>query len=210
MALVKKYNKLLLILGIFYIIYWLFDFYQNAIIPHNFSWILWYSSAGFLLTAIALIIQNEFLIYSLFCALFAVEGIWTFDFIYGLIFHKSLLGFTDYIDFTNFNIQYYYSTFYHPLIPIGLFIAILYTKKIHKYGWIGAIFFVSILMLLTYLFVNPNDQINCIYSSSPCNNIFSFLYKIPDPYRSFVVLLGLTSFIYLPTNLILIQLKKIK
>lgn len=210
MALLKKYNKFLLILGIFYIIYWLFDFYQNAVIPHNFSWILWYSSAGFLLTGVALIIQSKPLIYSLFCALFAIEGAWTIDFVYGLIFHKSLIGLTNYIDFSNFNLQHYYSTFYHPLIPFGLFIAILFTKKTYKHGWIGATLFASSLMFLTYLFVNPSDQVNCIYSSSPCNNIFSFLYKIPDPYRSFIVLLGLTSFIYIPTNLVLTQLKKIK
>lgn len=208
MAFVKKYNKLLLILGILYVIYWLFDFYYNAIIPHNFSWVLWYSSAGFLLTAIALIIQNELLIYSLFCALFAIEGVWTIDFFYGLLSHKSLLGLTSYIDFINFDISHYYSTFYHPLIPIGLFIAILLIQKIHKYGWVGATLFASILILLTYLFVNPNYQVNCIYSSSPCNNIFSFLYKIKDPYRTFIVLFGLTFFIYIPTNYILVQIKK--
>lgn len=208
MALFKKSNKLLLILGIFYLIYWLFDFYQNAIVPHNFSWILWYSSAGFLLTGIALIIQNELLIYSLFCALFTIEGIWTLDFIYGLIFHKSLLGFTSYIDFSNFNIIHYYSTFYHPLIPIGLLVAILFTRKIYKYGWVGATLFTSILIFLTYLFVNPNERINCIFSSSQCDTVFNFLYKINNPYRLFIIIIGLISFVYLPTNYILIRLKK--
>lgn len=208
MAIVKKYHKLLLILGIFYVLYWLFDFYQNALLPHNFSWILWYSSAGFLITGIALIIQNEPLIWSLFCALFAIEGSWTFDFIYGLIFHKSLLGFTGYIDFLNFDIKHYYSTFYHPLIPIGLLITMSCSRKIYKYSWLGATLFASILIFLTYLFVNPDNPVNCLFSSSECNTIFKFLYKIPDPYRTFIALLGLTSFVYIPTNYFLIRFKK--
>lgn len=208
MASSKKYNKFLLILGIFYVIYWLSDFFYNAIISNNFSWILWYSSAGFLLTGIALIIQNDLLIWSLFCALFAIEGFWTLDFLYGLLFQKSLVGFTSYINFSNFNIKHFYFTLYHALIPFGLFIAILYTRKIYKYAWIGAALFALILMFLTFLFVNPNKQVNCIYSVSQCNSVFNFLYKINNPYRSFIMLFGLIFFIYLPTNYFLIKFKK--
>lgn len=208
MALSKKYNKLLLILGTFYVVYWLSDFFYNAIASNNFSWVLWYSSVGFLLTGIALIIQNELLIWSLFCALFAIEGFWTLDFLYGLFFQKSLLGFTSYINFSNFDIKPFYFTLYHVLIPFGLFIAVLSSRKIYKYAWIGAAFFALILMLLTYLFVNPIKQVNCIYSVSQCNSIFNFLYAIKNPYRSFIMLFGLTFFIYLPTNYLLIHFKK--
>lgn len=206
----KKYNKLLLMLGIFYVIYWLFDFFYNAVISNNFSWILWYSSAGFLLTGTALIIQNELLIWSLFCALFAIEGFWTLDFLYGLLFQKSLLGFTSYINFSNFNIKPVYFTLYHILIPFGLFMAILLTRKIYKYAWVGAASFALILMFLTYLFVNPNEKVNCIYSVSHCNSIFNFLYAIKNPYRSFIMLFGLIFFIYLPTNYLLVYFKKTK
>jgi len=194
-------------LGIICIIYWLFDFIFNALLIHNFSWLLWYSSAGLLITGIALVTQNEVLLYSSFCALFIIESLWTVDFLGLFIVHKSLSGLTAYTKALNFTEKDLFLTLYHMLIPLSLFYAIRKTTKIYKYGWIGAVLFSSTLAFLTFFLVNPYDRVNCISNLSNCQSIFSFFYKINNPYRIFAALFMLLIFVYLPTNYMVIKVK---
>jgi len=196
------------ILGVICILYWLFDFIFNALLPHNYSWLLWYSSMGLLVTGIALITQNEVLIFSSFCALFIIETLWTVDFLGLFIFHKSLSGITAYTKTLSFTEKDLFLTLYHMLIPISLLYALWKTTKIYKYGWVGAVLFSSMLMFLTFFLVGPYDRVNCISNLSNCQSIFSFLYKISNPYRIFAALFMLLLFVYLPTNYVIIKLKK--
>lgn len=207
----KKKDGTLLTLGTIFIAYWLLDFFNNALLKHDYSWLLWYSAAGFLLTGIALVIQNNKLIYSLFCALFIVESIWIIDLFYVIASHKSLIGFAEYILSPGFHTKDLYFTLYHSLIPIGLLIAVLRIKKPYKYAWIGATIFASTLAVLTYFLTNPStSQVNCLHSINQCHTVFSFLYKINNPYRIFVALTGLTVFVYIPTDYALFFFKKNK
>lgn len=200
-------NKILFLLGIFYISCWIFDFIINAVLKQDYSWLVWYSAAGFLLTGIALIIQNIKLIYSLFCALFVIETIWVIDFLYVLFTRQSVFGATEYMLSPTFSAQDYYITLYHVLIPIGLLIAVILNKKSYKYGWVGALIFASTLFIITYFFLSPLSQVNCIHSLNQCHTIFSFFYQINNPLRIFIIVICLTTIIYLPTNYILLYLK---
>jgi len=206
MAKVRHHN-LDLILGTICLGYWLLNL-LDALVNHRPSWLLWYSSAGLFTTGIALLTENTLLIYSAFCALFAMEGLWTIDFLYAILVKKSLLGFTAYAFAPSFGRKDFFMTLYHILIPISLLTAILNNPKANKYGWLGAIVFVSILGFLTYFLVGPNDRVNCIHSLSSCQSVFTFLYKIQNPYRIFVALLGLVIFVYVPSNYLVITLKK--
>lgn len=203
-----KRNSFITFLGVVCIVYWLVDFIFNALIPHHFSWLLWYSSAGLLLTGIALLLQNNILIYSLFCALFIPELTWIIDFVGKFLFHKSLFGFTFYLNGLDFAGKSLYLTLYHFLIPASLLFAIYHSKKIFIYGWLGALVFGSIIAFLTYTFVGQHDQVNCMQSLSPCKTVFSFLYAIPNPQRIFTTLFFLVIFIYIPTNFIILKFKK--
>lgn len=197
-----------MILGLIYISYWLLDFSKNAVLTHDYSWLLWYSSAGFLMTGIALIVQNTKLIYSMFCALFVVETVWIVDLFYVIFTHRTLIGFTKYMLSPSFHVNDLFFTLYHALIPIGLLIAILQTKKTYKYGWVGAMIFATSLAALTYLLTDPNSQVNCIHTANQCNTVFSFLYRIENPYRIIIALIGLTIFVFVPTNYLLTNVWK--
>lgn len=201
-------DSLLAILGIVFVGYWLTDFYNNAVLPHDFSWIFWYSSAGFLMTGIALILQNIKLIYSLFCALFVIESLWFFDLIYTMSHHSSFIGLTAYILTPSFHITNLYLTLYHIFIPLGLLLAVHRSKQTYHYGWIGATLFALVLVVLTYFLTGSTSHVNCIHSMSECNSAFSFLYKIANPYRTILALTGLMIFVYIPTNYLLLYCKK--
>lgn len=197
-----------MMLGIVYVIYWFFDFLKNAVLTNNYSWLLWYSAAGFLITGIALIIQNIKLIYSLFCALFVVESVWIVDLFYAIFYHRTLFGLTEYILSPSFTSKDLYFTLYHALIPIGLLIAVLRSKKTYNYGWIGATIYAASLVVLTYFLTDSQSQVNCIRSINNCHNIFSFLYQIDYLPRVFIALSGLSLFVFIPTNYTLLYFKK--
>lgn len=205
-----KKDKILVSLGMVYIVYWFVDFYKNAVLTHDFSWLLWYSSAGFLLTGIALVTQNVKLIYSLFCALFVIETLWIVDLVYSFLNHHTLIGLTEYILSPTFQIKNFFYTLYHALIPIGLLVAVLRIKNTYKYGWAGATLFVTTLLTLTYFLTSPHSQVNCIHAINKCHSIFSFLYKINYLSRISVAIIVLTLCIFIPTNYILFYFKKQK
>lgn len=206
----KHRDKMLYLLGIIYVVYWGINFFHNAVLTHDYSWLLWYSSTGFLLTGIALITQNIRLIYSLFCALFVIESLWIVDFIFAISKHLTLIGLTGYIYVPTFHITDLYLTLYHVLVPTGLFIAVRRIQVVYTRGWLGAVIFATTLAILTYFLTNQNSQVNCIHSVNECHTIFSFLYRITNPYRTIIALVGLTVGIFIPTNFLLIHYKKRK
>lgn len=203
----EKKNKPLVVLGAVCVVYWFLNFLNNAVLTNNYGWLLWYSSAGLLITGIALISQNIKLLYSVFCALFVAETLWIVDLFYITFSHHPLIGFTGYMLSSSFNTNDLYFTLYHLLIPISLFMAIHQTKKTYKYGWIGAIIFATTLITLTYFLAGPISQVNCVHSINQCHTIFSFLYGIGNPYRIIIALIGLTVFVFIPTNYILLYFK---
>lgn len=190
-----------------YVIYWVVDFFKNAVLTHDYTWLLWYSSAGFLLTGIALITQNVKLIYSMFCALFVIETLWIVDLFYTYFNHHTLIGLTEYILSPAFQPQNLYFTLYHAFIPVGLFVAVLRIRKTYTYGWVGATLFTTTLLTLTYFLTGPHSQVNCIHTDQ-CHTVVSFLYKVNSLSRISIAILVLTLFIFIPTNYILVYFKK--
>lgn len=203
-------NKFLIWLGCFEIICWSFDFINSAVIKNDYSWILWYSTAGLLLSGIALIIQNIKLIYSLFCALFAVETLWVASVFYVLISQQNVQQLAAYLSVSNFQLKDLYVIFYHALIPACLLIAVVIKKESYKYGWVGASFFATTVAILSYFFLSPHSQVNCVHSVNYCLTFFSFLSGFGTPERIMVGLVVLIIFVFIPTSYITIFFKERK
>lgn len=203
----KRRDNVLTFLGFACLVYWIFDFVNIVFLSSRPTWLLWYSSAGLFFTGVALLAQSALLINSMFVALFFIEVVWSADFLFALVFHRSLFGLTAYVFLPGFSRKDFYMTFYHLLVPISLAIAVLRTQRIFRYAWIGAILFAGAIGILTYLFVKSNDRVNCLYPAPGCHMAFSsFLYRFPTIARVFIALLLLTILIFLPTNYILTRI----
>ncbi len=206
----KENGRLLLVLGSIALLYWIFDFINIVFFLHDSLWLLWYSSAGLLLTAVALLTRNKKLISSAFCALFVIESVWIIDFFLMLFFKVYLFGFTSYAFSPNFSQKDFFMTFYHVLIPLFLFIGIRKTPGVDQSGWMGASVFALCLALLTYFLSNPHDRVNCLYPVDSCQTNLSFMYSLSVLQRIFIALVFLVFVVYIPTNIIIIKLKSQK
>lgn len=200
-------NRLDFFLGLFCLLYWIFDFYNIVFLIQKPSWLLWYSSAGLLFTSIALLTRNIPLLYSSFCALFLIELFWSIELILMWVLGIPLFGFTHYVFDANFSTKDFFMTFYHPFIPLSLFLAVMKEKTTNNYGWLGAALFATTIALLTILFVPQSENVNCLSSLNQCGTVFAFLYFTDTPYRIGIGLLLLLSFIFIPSNYFLLKYK---
>ena len=204
-----KRNKLLFTLGIFSFIYWVLDFINIVFFINKPEFVLWYSSAGLLLTSIALIRQSPRLILVMFCSLFVMESIWSLDFLARLLSGISPLGITDYLFEFPYTKKDLVMTMYHLMIPPFLLIGVSKTQKIFHYSWIGSVLYAGSLAFLTYWMADPKGSVNCIHQLIRCRGVFSSIFTaFPKPYHIFFVLLSATFLVYLPTNYLLNKIGK--
>ena len=204
-----KKDSLTYPLGIFCLIYWLFDVINMIFIIHKPEFMLWYSSAGLFFTAIALITGNSVLISIMFCSLFLVESIWSLDFLGKIFFNKNFLGITSYVFSPSYSKKDFFMTMYHIFLPPILFFSVLKTKKVFRYSWAGSTVYLFVLLFLTYTFVSRSETVNCVHQLSQCKGLFSSIASItPNPYRVFVILTVLVVFVFIPTNYILLKIGK--
>lgn len=204
-----KRDKVLLILSLFTLGYWLLDVYNIIFLIQKPQFALWYSSAGLLFTSIALLSQNPILISIMFCTLFVGESVWTLDFLTKLFFDKDLLGMTNYLFDPAYTRKDFAMAMYHVFIPPVLLVAMIQIKKVFRYSWIGSTVYASTIALLTFFLVNPREDINCIHQLSRCEGLFaSILSYFPYPHRILVAVLFLVVVVYVPTNYVLLLITK--
>lgn len=192
-------------LGVFCFGYYLINL-GNVFLAHKPEWLLWYSSAGLLFSAIAILTRNSFLLTSMFCALFVIESIWSIGFFSLLIFHKSLYGMVEYAFSPAFPRKDFYIGLYHVLIPISLLWGVA-ANKINKYGWLGATLYAGILATATYIFSNPSENINCAFSAKRCVSFLSIFMSLSGPFRIIIGLAMMSLLLFIPTNYVLLWLK---
>src|SRR5438093_362036 len=133
-----KKDKVIFTIGVLCFIFWVLDFINIVFLIKRPIYLLWYSSAGLLLTSVALMWQNSKFIVSMFCALFVMESIWATDFLANIFFKKNLLGITDYLFTPEYSKKDFIMTMYHVFLPPVLFVGLVRTKKVFQNGWIGA------------------------------------------------------------------------
>lgn len=197
--------------------FWLLDTYLLIFVKHTPDQMLWWSRAGLGLSVVALLLRNNFLISTLFCALFIHESLWTVSFLSRLLFQTDKIQYTNYMFGSNFSPVLYMAGLFHLFLVPSLILAIIYTKKIHRWGWVGAALFGGIIMLLSYLVAEPARNLNCVLPDNhyqACHTYLGFFYnlgeaKLLNPYAGMLIIdILLTLFFFLPTGLATIWIGK--
>jgi len=204
----RKRSRVLLFFGTIGLVYWSIDFLNNMIYIHHPTWMLTYSSMGFFLTCIALLIENEVLIFSLFSALFIMEAVLCVDLLYTTILGKSLLGFASYVFAPDFGKRNLVFTSYHYLIPINLLVGVINSSKAYKKGWLGALGYVFFLLILSFIFVKPGENINCIHAVDFCKSKLPIAFVFPEFLRIPIWITLITVVVYIPSSYLAVWLNK--
>lgn len=187
---------------------WFVDFINIIFFVQKPVYLLWFSTAGFFLTSIALIKRNPVLISTMFCALFLSELMWDIDFLGRIFFRRDVFGLTDYFWQPQFGLKDRIISTYHLIIPPALLLAVFQTKQVFRYSWVGAAFYSIILVVLTFLAGNRSEPVNCVYSLEQCRSAFSFVLKVPFPYHILTGMLFMTLTNFIPSNFFLLLLAK--
>lgn len=205
-----KRIDLVTLLGIISLVYWFVDVFNNIFLLHDSSGSLWFSSVGNGMTGVALLTRNVFLLSSLFCALFVVELGWNIGFFSHLLFHKSFMGFTDYLFYENYTAKDFLITSYHIFIIPFLLIGILYQKRVHTKAWMGAVLFTGVISFLTYFIGGPQARVNCVHSLQNCHTFLFFLEHVANPLRTMLGIIVMTILLFIPTNYLLVKLVRLR
>lgn len=185
---------------------WYVYLYFNTQKP---EFLLWYSQLGLMFLSLALLLRSYILISIAFCSLFFIEGFWFVNFITALFFDFSLgnIGYKFIPGSPDFD---FLGSVYHLILaPLSL-VGVLVADRIYKLAWVYSSLLALILGLLTYILLDNSDgeNINCIFNS--CEQLFSIVYRFPNPYRIFLGCILLSLFIFLPSNKLIIIIKKIQ
>jgi|GEM_PF-6918512 len=197
-----------LVLGILLLTFWIADSYIKTAIFHTPYRMLWYSSAGLFVTGIALLKRSSFLITSMFCALFFIEGVWTISFLSVIFLHKDIFSIASYAFNSQYSSKDFYITLFHLLLAPAVMLGVVRLNRIHQFGWVGAMIFTLFVAILSYLFVrNGQDNVNCVLNQTSCVKYFSFFYKFGSPQRIFLAVFAITLMLFYPTNRLLERIK---
>ncbi len=203
----KHRDKLLFTLGVFCLSYWFFDFMNMVFLIKKPEFALWYSSAGLLLTGIALILESPILISIMFCALFAVELFWSLDFLGKIFFDQNFLGLTTYLFEPSYSKKDFFMALYHIYIPPILLVSLLHVKKVFRYSWVGSTIYALTLTVLTFFFARPTESVNCVHSLQQCKGAFAYiLTKLPSPYHILTTIALLVVLVFIPINSTLLSI----
>lgn len=187
--------------------FWIADFILKIFVLGTPSRIFWLSSTGLGLTTIGLFTRNRFLLTAMFCALLIPEGMYIPSFLGNIFFQSDPTKVAAYAFAPSFPTFRFVVTMHHLTIIPSLITGILLTRKIHPHGWIGATFYVLIIGMLSFIFSDSTENINCIQRErvGSCSLYFSYFYQFePASLRIFFVTGLLGFFVYLPINLLLL------
>lgn len=203
-------NSLVTVIYIVNILFWFIQAGFKVYVLKQPEQILWYSSAGLLLTTIAIYTENAFVMTSMFCALFVIEALWSLSLVTQILFGFNLFHITEYLFSPHYSVVRRIVSLYHFLIPISLVILVLKLRRVSLYGWIGAAIFGLFFAYASYFFPNNHSNVNCVFKETKdiCSFFFSFLYRYDHFIGIFVGVSLLTIFIFLPTNIVLFLIKK--
>lgn len=198
------------IIAFILICFWLADTYVKVVVDDAPARVLWWSSAGLLLTVAGLYLKNTLILTGIACVLLLPESIWTLSFFSNLILKKDALLFTEYAFKPDYSPLKFIVTFYHLLAIPSLILGLYCIKKIHSRGWILAYVFSLVISYLAYIFPDQYSNVNCTQTETAgrCWLYFRYLYPLNDVIRIFLAATILTLFVYLPVNLVLTMIAK--
>ncbi|MBS3072444.1 hypothetical protein J4477_01255 [Candidatus Pacearchaeota archaeon] len=153
------------ILGVFFIL-WGILAVTNAIFQsqENNASILWFCYIVLLIIGFGMLFKNDGLLVAQLNIVIIPFLIYFLDFAYRFATGSSLFGITDYFfsDWPIFSkiisIQHFFT------IPLTLFALYLIKVKM-KYSYLISFFELILVFIVTYVFTDPADNINCVFSS---------------------------------------------
>ncbi len=124
---------------------------------------LWFSDVGLFMTVAALWLQSPLLISTVALAILPVELLWNVDFFVQLVSSRNLVGLSGYMFDSNYSLFLRSLSLFHCVLPVIIVICLV------QWGYRSAALPYSILLswsvlLLTYFFTNPNDNINSVFA----------------------------------------------
>jgi len=197
--------------GIFGVIFWLSDTYSKFFYLYLPQRVFWFCSFGFLIVLIGYFRKKSLILTSTLCLLFTIEVLWMISFFLNLTF---IIAGVD--TFTNVS-KYVFApdypkirlaiTMYHFLILPTILIGLYKIKKIHRYGWIGAMILFFMFLCLGYLFPDVADNMNCSLSipGDACYQVFGPFYKLGYVWAYLLGTLAFGLVIFFPTNYFVIK-----
>lgn len=190
------------ILGIFF---WIADTLSKVFYIQLPQRIFWFCSLGFLIVLIGYFRKKSLILTSTLCLLFVIEVLWMISLLLNLIFWGNTLIFTDiskYVFAPDYSKVRLVITMYHLLILPMILIGLYKIKRIHKYGWIGAILLMNVILWLGYFFPDVVDNMNCSLSipGDACYALFGPFYKMGYFFGYPAVSIFLGLIVFLPVN----------
>lgn len=206
----KRFSDPLFYVGLVTLGFWLADSYLKISILEAPSRMLWYSAAGLLVTAVGLFLRSSLLLTAMFCALVINESVWTISFFSNLIFHKDFTHVAEYAFRPNYPWYKFAITIYHLTLVPAIVIGLATVKRVHKFGFLAAYVFALILGLLSYLFPDAKENVNCIQRETigSCRLYFANFYQFGNFGGAVLAISSLAVFVYLPINLLLLFVAK--
>jgi hypothetical protein len=126
---------------------------------------LWLSDIGLFLTVFALWLHSSLLISMAVIGIMPLEIIWGIDYVYQLLTKKPLIGIANYM------FEKKYSRFLRGLSLFHVIMPFIWLSYLCHWGYAGEAplyqtLLTWIVMLLTYFFTNPKDNINWVFFPS--------------------------------------------
>lgn len=207
----KRLTDQLFVLALIALGFWIANAYLKIFILHAPERMLWYSSSGLALITIGLFTRNSFLLTAMFCALIIPESIWSVSFLSKLFFNTDIFGMVTPIFDSNFPFYQFVISMYHLTIVPSLIVGLTSVRRVHSFGWLGAFVFAITLGILSQIFSDPSENINCVLQEvgGSCKLFFSYFYQFDNSF-SRIILGGsiIALLVYLPLNYGLLVLAK--
>jgi hypothetical protein len=161
---------------------------------------LWFSDLALFGTVLAILFESDFLISMMAVGLLLPELAWNFDFFVRLSTGKKIFGLSDYMFDDKIPFRIRLLSLFHVALPI-IWILFLVKFGYNQMAIYPQIVFSWLVLLLTYSFTNPKENINWVFGfgSKPQNKIHAALYLI-------FVLILFPVVIFVPTHFLLIWL----
>lgn len=149
------------------VIKFLLSFFMIILIPiywyfYGFKNFLWLSDIGLFLTVLALWTNSVLMMSIAAVEMFFFELIWNLDFWMILFFDISKIKLADYMFDSQYPIGLRLLSLFHIFMPI-IWISYLYSFGYDANAIYYAIFLFWIILLLTYFFTDPSQNINWIF-----------------------------------------------
>jgi len=159
----KRKELTLNIIGWTFFIFGIVAFFNSAYLLGNYSQVLWFCYLALLMMGIGILKRSSYIVMAQIYILFIPVLVWNIDFFYHLFFSQPLWGITDYFFIYNdislgkiVSFQHFFS------LPLALYSVYLMKRKRFD-EWKLSIVEITILFVITKLFTDPIENINCVF-----------------------------------------------